>query len=85
MTLTAKQIADRRYYQRNRERILEKKKQYAAENKERISEYNRHRRRHNKSFSRRCFICGGMILQDKESQIWQCQNPECEAEFQEIL
>lgn len=37
---------------------------------------------YNKAFNRRCFICGGAVVDSGDS--WQCLNPECEAEFKEV-
>lgn len=81
--LTAKQTAARQYYRLNRDRIKIQKRKYQADHREEINAGVRRRR--NKSFNRRCFLCGGVVVEDEGSAVWQCLNQECEAEFKEIL
>ncbi len=42
------------------------------------------RKMHNKAFNRRCFRCGGVVVNDEKTGVWQCLNPECESQFREI-
>ena len=80
--LTPKQIANQAYYKANRQQILEKKKDYQAGHREEINA--RVKRRRATTVKRRCYICGGVIVEDIYSGLWQCLNPECEAEFREV-
>ena len=90
--LTDKQIANRKYYREHKAQILQHKKEYAQKYPERIRAKSRRykethpdRKARNTAFRRRCFICGGMIIQDELTMLYQCMNPDCEAEFKEIL
>ena len=75
--LSDKQIAWRKYYRENRAQLLQKKKDKAALNPN-------YRPREERMIKRVCFNCGGKVVQDEFSGIWQCLNPECESEFQEV-
>lgn len=83
MMLTEKQRSTRQYYRTNRDKIIRQKKVYQAAHREEINAGMKRRR--NKAMSRRCFICGGAIIEDQGSGLWQCLNPECEAEFREVM
>jgi len=48
MSLTKKQIQDKEYYQKNRDKILNRVKSYSLENKEKIQEYKKEYRLKNK-------------------------------------
>lgn len=77
--LTAKQIADRRYYREHKSKIAGQKKIYRAEHREQINAAARKRRT---KPGRKCFLCGGEIITDGD--VFSCLNPECEADFMEV-